>query len=404
MPPPSQNVAITHRYFWPQNYPYADMLREITEALVDRGHHPTVLSALPPDDHERRQRIDWAREHGMDTHSVDLGDVRNAHPLRKITSHVRYAAWIFRQLLSTRPDTTWVASTPPVIAGLAVRWASRLTGGRYIYHLQDVHPEALMAKRSEHSPGPLMRLARAVDRRTVESAQVSIVLSEDMRQTVLDRGIDPATTDIRVINNFVRLPDAPEPLTPLTSEGPFRMLFAGGIGPFQQLNLVMEVARNLQPHDDLVFDIMGDGPSRAQLEADFGGLPHVNFLGQRPRRDAHAAMCRASCGIVSLLPQVTRVAYPSKVIAYRAYGLPMFALVDPSSDLARELRSSGVAYVPDTDDPALIAAGLRTFRDDLLTTPPDRDAMAADARRQVSAEWVAHRLAGLVDQAIASRP
>ncbi len=398
VPPIVGHLAITHRYFWPESHPYADMLAQIAEATTGKADRVTVLStAHDPDD--IRRRADWGATHGIRTESIDVGDVRTVGAGAKVASHVRYVAWLFQRLMHLRPDVIWVGSTPPMIAGLVAWLVSRLTGSTYVYHLQDIHPEALDVQQRRGRRSPATRIARAIDRRTVEDAAIVVVLSDDMRQTLLDRDMDPVQADIRVINNFVQVPETTEPLRSIRPDQPFVLLFAGRIGPFQRLESVLEVALRVASDEGIAFDIMGDGPCRSDLEAKYGHLGHVRFLGQRPRAEAHAAMCRASCGIVSLLPGITEVAYPSKIIDYGAFGLPIFAMVDPSSELARSLRRQGMAFVPEHDDPHVVAQGLRAFRDRLVAHPPDRDALASDVRRRVSADVVVPQLAALVCEA-----
>ena len=63
-------------------------------------------------------------------------------------------------------------------------------------------------------------------------------------------------------------------------------------------------------------------------------------------------------GLVSVEPDIYRVAYPSKTLTYLGLGVPVLAIIEPESELARMIEKEGLGFVIGQRDSAAIAARL----------------------------------------------
>ena len=70
---------------------------------------------------------------------------------------------------------------------------------------------------------------------------------------------------------------------------------------------------------------------------------------------------------------IYRVSSPSKVLTYIGLGLPMLALLEPESQLSREIVENGLGAVPPSPTPAAVAEAA----DRLLSGKADRQAVEA---------------------------
>lgn len=71
----------------------------------------------------------------------------------------------------------------------------------------------------------------------------------------------------------------------------FHIMYAGAIGPANQIDVLIEAAKRLKDID-VKFTIMGDGPERAKLEKDTLGLK-VSFTGKIPKYEVHQILVDA---------------------------------------------------------------------------------------------------------------
>ena len=325
-----EKLIIVHRYFWPQNYPYATMLKSIADALGNKTRVVEVLTTSTGNVEETNLRTEWAANGGPKVSSLKLGSEKELSLFRKAINAIYYSLWLLIRLLKDKPDVVMIATTPPVLSAFIVRVAAKIKRFRYVYHCQDIHPEA-MCLNGNISKGLVYRCLRRIDKGNVDKAWKVITLSQDMKNTFEKRGCN--VDHIHVINNFIFKSQAFESEAP--SKDKVTFLFAGSLGRLQNLEKLIESLVRFKRRSDVEFIFMGDGVLRNKLESlkNRHGLNNVTFLGQKPLDDAVVAMDKADFGIVSLAPKICSVAYPSKTMMYLGRGLPVIALVDEGSDI-----------------------------------------------------------------------
>ena len=382
-------ILLTHRYFWPDTAPYALMLRAIGDGLAEAGHEVHVFASKP----SYRGGVTAPAREDLGALKVRRGWVfqeRRTNPALRALNVALYALALFWRVLRLRPDVVSASTFPPVLAAWFASLAARLVGAKFVYHMQDIHPEV-----SRYSGGRLGRglpgkILTWLDNQTLRRAAAVIVLSADMADTLAARGL--GDLPVHVINNFQLdvFGGAEAPPAELTRDpARTRVIFAGNLGRFQNLPLLAEgVARCFDNHPELELFFLGDGAALPELKARWGDHPQVRFGPFLPFAQARPLIEDAQVGLVALTPDIYRVAYPSKILTYAGLGVPVLALVEPESRLAQELEGAGIGAVAATPDADRIAAALEA----LLAARPSPShvrhwyAQAAD-QRIVLARW-----------------
>jgi glycosyltransferase involved in cell wall biosynthesis len=238
--------------------------------------------------------------------------------------------------------------------------------GRYIYHCQDIHPEAAVVGGLLRA-GWRFRLLRRIDTATCRKAAFVVVLSGDMRDTLVERGVAPA--GIEVLNNFslaepsgavTPRPDALSPRAP----GVFVVAFAGNLGRFQQLDTLIDAAWRLRDEPDIQWWIVGDGVLRDALRRRAGSLvgDTIHFVGYQPPDVAFGVLAQADLAVVSLRSGMHRVAFPSKTMTALMAGCRLMVVAEPDSDLARLVRDAGLGSHVAPGDAVALAGAIRGER------------------------------------------
>lgn len=393
---PAVRILLAHRYYWPDVVHYAHMLRAIGERAAADGHDVTVVTAQPAYNEvsdtraPRRETVAGVRVRRVRL----LRERKKAYGLRLLNS-LAFALAVAGHVVRHRRryDLLMVATTPPVLVGLAARVASRLTGMPFIYHCQDIHPEidvlaGIMAE------GRLFRLLRRLDARTCRAAATVIALSPDMAELIAERTGGSARTEI--INNFIiteRPAEIPAPLR--RRPGEYQVLFAGNMGHYQGLHHVIEAARRLADLPGLRFVFMGAGAAVDDLRQQAGDLlgSTIRFYPHQPVEVALAVMGESQLGLVSLEPGIHRTAYPSKTTMLLAAGCRVLAVVEEESSLARMVEAADLGV---TSPPGSVDGLVSAVRKEVEQYPDghDRDRISAFAteqfgRQRVLARWSA---------------
>ena len=355
-------VLMAEAFFPPPTGGAFAVAASIAVGLAERNHQVDVLCAMPTYRGRYTGPQPPKRERWRDGVNV-----------RRIPAWVRYrsslvgraytAATFSAQLLVhllvriRRSDMVITSTHPPILATAMVRWMCRLSKTPYVYHCQDLNPEAAVLAGLMHG-GPVLALLTRLERKNRVHAAHIVVLSSDMARTLFDQGIPPAR--VSVINNFIG-GDEPrtEAIYSAVNRERFTVLFAGNMGPLQQLGVVLEAARELEARVPRVHWLLaGDGPETERLKgrAVDLGLTSVEFRPFLPREEIRRLMWDCDLALVSIALGVERVAYPSKLLDYLREGCRILAVVEPSSELAALVERERLGAVAKPGDPSAIAA------------------------------------------------
>ena len=343
-------ILLIHRYFWPDNAPYAQMLYKIARGLSGAGHEVSVLTTLPSHNWDRTVEVPYSDlSHGVKIRRLPLLPEFGRKIFFRVVNTGLFALQVFFYLLFRPPGVAMVASTPPVIIAAIVRYACKVRRIRYVYHCQDIHPEA-MAIAGILPKKYTYNVLRGIDVKNVDCASSTVVLSEDMKKTLIDRGC--CNNNINIINNFIFDNIQADNSDVVLDQEKFTVLFAGNLGRFQGIEKIIDAAKLLND-DDVHFIFLGDGIEKNNLKLQAADLVNktIFFLGHRPLHEALAYMQRADIGIISLAPGVIKVAYPSKTMMYLSMGLSLLALVECESSLSEFIHKYQVGYVSPTMKP-----------------------------------------------------
>jgi glutamate racemase len=88
--------------------------------------------------------------------------------------------------------------------------------------------------------------------------------------------------------------------------------------------------------------------------------------------------------LVSLSKGIYKVAYPSKILTYLGLGVPILGMIEPYSEMARELRKAKVGVIPVSDSAEHIAEALSELLDRNRETEKIKDWYELSFSRKLS--------------------
>ena len=356
-------ILLTHRYFAPDSSPYGGILRRIGKELSLAGHEVKVFTSQPSYGRATTSAPRSEQFGNIAVRRVWVLSEAKRNPLARLINVLIYCVTLFVYTLRARADLVTAGTFPPVLAAWSASFAARLSGARFVYHVQDIHPEVSIYSGGRLGRGLPARVLRTLDNQTLRRSDAIVTLSDDMADTLRERGL--GNLPITVINNPPLQSDGQNvepPRALIKPKGTTRVIFAGNLGRFQSLPLIAEgVARCFDAHPELELMFLGDGVALPELKARWGDHPQVRFAPFLPFAEARGIISGADIGLVSLNPNLYRVAYPSKVSTYLDLGLKILALVEPESQMAQLLEKGADGAVPHERTPGGIASALRSL-------------------------------------------
>ena len=359
-------ILAVHRYYWPDTSPYATMLRRIVWQWSKDGHQVEVLSSQPSYKralrNERQARVEIV-DHAV-VRRLSLPN-ESGKPFTRVINGLRLCFVLFWKAITQRYDVIMISTSPPIIGGLTAAIVANITGARFVYHCMDIHPE-VGAISGEFSNPLIFRWLKRLDQWSCRIANPVVVLSEDMEHA-LRRRFGGDRLKIAIINNF-SLPEydeIPEELPFEWSSDRFTILFAGNIGRFQGLDVVIDAMDKLKDYNEIEFIFMGEGAAKEGLQERAHALGvNVRFISHQPIAIAKAVMKQVDIGFVSLLQNVYKYAFPSKTMTYLEQSCPLIVSVEPESKLAHDVIADGYGFtVVPGDSMGLAALILKIWKD-----------------------------------------
>lgn len=342
----SLRILAVHRYYWPDTPPYASMLKRIVTRWQQDGHNVEVLSSQPSYKSELDNKILPQSEtvDGIRIERLKLPS-EAGRPIIRVINAIKLSFAILVKAFLRRYDVIMISTSPPVVGGFAAALSALLTRSRFIYHCMDLHPEVGQLSGEFKNPY-LYQLLLKIDSWTCSRANPVIVLSRDMEKTLRQRP-HGAQMSITILNNF-SLPhelSLPENLPVNIAYSDLTILFAGNIGRFQNLDIVIEAMKHLRENKNIRFIIMGEGTAKeALLNKAKSYKANVEFISHQTIEVAKAVISKVDAGFVSLAPNIYRYAYPSKTMTYLELGCPLIVAVESESELANDVRNGKYGF------------------------------------------------------------
>jgi colanic acid biosynthesis glycosyl transferase WcaI len=363
------HVMIVSPYYWPEAVGPGLSVHQLAADLVDRGHHVTVLTALP--NYPAGKIFDGYRGRIFMRERVDGIDVIRAYmyatprksfwPRAVSFGTVSLSLPIGAALLS-RPDVIYCISQP-LPMGWIIELLSKFRRTPVVMNIRDIYPKAAI------SVGFLknrvaIRMFEKMELSIYKQAAAIVVITETFRRDLLAKGVEPGK--IHVIPNWADVDRVqPEPKSnafrrSLAVDGNLLVMYAGGMGHNTCLETVIEAAR-LLAHESPQFVLIGDGHHKRALQEKAArySLTNLRFLPFAGAEDYPHALAAADVQLVSLNQASMDTSLPGKTLQIMASGRPVLALAPAESDLSHLVNTAKCGVTVDPTDAQALARAIR---------------------------------------------
>ncbi len=282
--------------------------------------------------------------------------------LRRLALELWFALYVSRQGRARGDDTTLVAIFPPNLGPL-LAMSTRKSCRDKVGIVHDL--QGIMANSVESGLRRLIaRAVRRLERRALRACDRVVCLSESMRDCLVrDYGLEAGRCV--VCYPFVTLPartGSEDRIASLFPSGHRHIVYAGALGEKQRPDDLLALFRALCRHDPAIrCHVFSSGPVMGRLrdEIERNGPPG---LSAHDLVDDDQLVHLYAHSTLQVIPQATGTgagAFPSKLPNLLASGVPVFALCDEDSELARVLAETGAGRAsgrrPCAEWPGLIA-------------------------------------------------
>lgn len=342
-----EKIAIVSRSFWPENPAIGEALLLLAESLSKEAK-PVVITQVNKG--FAKKLNEYGR--GQDVIFATLGALTDSssHMILRISELLLFTGFTFTSLVYHRPDKVYVATNPPVLTPLVVRWYCDIFNKKYVYHLQDIHPEITTIVTGQNNF--LTRLLERIDTKTIAEASSIITLTEQMQSYITKRTgkqlsinllSNPSVQDSNQVDNRI-------------AERKKGFVFCGNAGRLQRIPLLIEsIKRYIREDGKLPFVFAGGGVYRDAIQELADQYENVSYLGVLTAHEAASLLHQYSFGLMPIEDEVTKYAFPSKSSSYIFSGCQVIAVCGKDTSVAHWVDNHQLGYVAEPNIESLVA-------------------------------------------------
>lgn len=354
-------ILVVCQHYYPEPLRIAD----ICETLVEMGNQVDVITGTPNypmgeiySGYEKGQRREETI-HGVNVHRCPVIP-------RKTGAFFRFLNYMSFPITSRRYvnnldgdyDVVFVNQLSPVMmAEAGIRYKKKYHKKLVLYCL-DLWPESLCA--GGIKKGSLIyRIFGLVSKRIYRSADEILVTSRLFVQ-YLSKSFDIEESRFSYLPQyaeaqFLELEEKEQGET-------FDLVFAGNIGAAQSIDTIVDAAKLLASHKDIVFHIVGDGIELENLKKRAEGFENIKFYGRKPLEEMPKYYGMADAMLVTLIDdEVLSTTLPGKVQTYMAAGKAVVGAINGETALVLEESQGG--YCGKAKDSRMLADNILKLKE-----------------------------------------
>lgn len=330
------DFVIINRSFWPIYPVIGEGLLRLAESLaVDKKKVAVIVQDQLKN--IKNNLKDSNRGIGIKFFTTWAFSISSSNLIKRTLDNLFFVFLVSIILIITRPKKIYISTDPPILVPFVVLIYSKIANAKYIYHLQDIHPEATNTVLKINSL--FFNLLRAIDNLTIRHASLLITLNNQMKSEIIRRS--NTKKEIIIIENpSVQLN---KDLLKVKKNG---ILFTGNLGRVQRVPLLIEsIKQYFKKGGMLKFVFAGGGVYADQILKLSKENPYIKYYGIVSSEQAAIISSSYEWALAPFEDQLTYYAFPSKLSTYTCTGAKILAVCGENTSVANWVKKNKVGFV-----------------------------------------------------------
>ncbi len=270
-------------------------------------------------------------------------------------------AQFFKCLRAKNTDAIFVGSTPP-INGLMFPFFKWFKNYKIVYNLQDIFPDSLVNTGMTKKGSFIWKIGAIVEKITYKYADKIIVISEDFKENIMEKGVPEEK--IEIVYNWV---DENAVVSVAREDNPlfdkygldrekFYICYSGNVGYTQNMEMLTELAKEIEDNENIGFVIVGDGAFKPQLEELIKekDIKNITLIPFQDYKDISYVFSLGDMGLIISKKGVGTNSVPSKTWSIMSAKRPVLASFDKGSELDKIITENNCGICVEADDKEML--------------------------------------------------
>lgn len=332
-------------YFYPEKAASSYLRDNRDEAFLKEGFEIVVYTPIPTRgvskeerEYYKRQGLESKANGQMIVHRFSLYGEGNNPVLRAFRYFLSCFIQLYKGVFAKDArlcNIMFITSTPPIQGAMAAI-VKKIRKIPLVYNLQDIFPDSLAGTGLVKKSGLLWKIGRIVENFTYRNSDKIIVISKDFKRNIMAKGVPE--DKIEVVYNWVDeqvVVDVPRESNVLfdrykLDRNKFYVTYNGNIGLTQNMDMLMEVAKELETRKNIQFVLVGNGAYLDQVKQIIKdrNVNNVSLLPFQPYKDISHVFSLGDVSLVISKPGVGANSVPSKTWSIMSASRPVLANFD----------------------------------------------------------------------------
>lgn len=338
---------------FPREEESSTIYTDLAEELNRRGHQVFVVAS------EEKRKLAHTRlgqERDISVLRVKSGNMYDVGIIEKgftvITLGSRLISAMKKYLKGMQFDLILFESPPVTMTG-AVKWAMRHFNCPSYLMLKDIFPQNAVDIGIIKKGGLIYRYFKRQEEELYRTASIIGCMSEANREYILRNNpwLNPSKVEIFPNTKYIRY-NGSRPTDYVMRrkygipENSVVAVFGGNMGKPQGVDFLMDVISARRDRKDVFFLLVGRGTERTMMRERIAreGLSNVLMLDALPRGEYERLIMECDIGLIFLDKRFTIPNFPSRVLSYFEYRMPVLAATDTNTDFGCMIEQAGAGY------------------------------------------------------------
>lgn len=358
------NILKLSSYCYPEQIASSHLSDDMNEAFEKNGvfcevYAPTPCRGIDEETRKKYKKIKYEERYNghIRIHRYSMFK----EPKNPLLRAFRYTLCILRGFIcglkAKNIDVYNVTSTPP-INGLVMYALKKIKKYKTVYSLQDIFPESLVYAGMTKKGSLLWKIGRVIENLTYKSADKIIVISEDFKKNIMEKGVPEEK--IEIIYNWVnenKVVNIERKDNKLFDKynldrNKFYICYSGNIGLSQNMEMLTDAAKELEKIEDIGFVIIGEGAFKESLLRiiEEKEVKNITVLPFQDYEDISHVFSLGDAGLIISKKGIGNNSVPSKTWSIMSASRPVIASFDKGSELDEIITRNNCGICVEADD------------------------------------------------------
>ena len=339
---------------FPVNPKDSTIYTDLSEALQENGHELTVVAS---GEKSKLMNSTVKNERSMKVIRIRIGDLYNVSLIKKGITTLFIKTKLIKGMKKYLPKQKFdliLFESPPVSMHGVITWAKKFYNAPSLLMLKDIFPQNAVDLGIIKKNSLIHKYYIAEEKKLYEVADFIGCMSEKNIQYV--KSHNPNITNkllyfpnTKKIGIYIKTSVEEIKKIKIKYSIPKKSsvaMYGGNIGKPQGVDFIIEVLKKFKENENVFFLMIGRGTEKPKIEeaVSKNNIKNVLILDHLPREEYENILKISDIGLIFLDHKFSIPNFPSRVLSYFEYKIPVIAAVDKNNDFVDMIEESGAGY------------------------------------------------------------